>query len=73
MISLGPYGLANTADYCNFGRVIEGMEVVDLLERSHDKENEQIDEFKPDKIIKATVENLREDTQYEPEVVRFGQ
>ena len=72
IISLGPYGLANTADYCNFGRVVDGMEVVDMLERSHDQENKEVENFRPDKIIKVTVENLREDTKYEPEKIRLG-
>lgn len=70
MITFGPYAKANTSSYCNFGRVIEGMGVIDRLERSHDKENEKIDGFIPDKIIKVTVENLRETTKYEPEIIR---
>lgn len=72
MITLAPYSQANTDGYCNFGRVIKGMEVVDSLERSHDRSSQPIESFQPDKIIKVTLENLR-DTEYEPEIIRIGQ
>ena len=69
MITFGPFQPANTSGYCNFGRVIKGMEVVDALARSQNKEGEKNEEFKPDKVLKVTLENLR-DTVYEPEVIR---
>lgn len=70
VITFAPYHVANTSDYCNFGRVIEGMEAVDALARSQTKEGEEVENFKPDKIIKVTLENLRENTEYEPEIIK---
>ncbi len=70
MITFGPYSEANTDKYCNFGRVIEGMDVVDALNRSKGMDGEDIEGFKPDKIKTVTVENLR-DHEYKPEIIRL--
>ena len=69
MIMFGPYSVANTSMYCNFGRVIDGMDVVDSINRSHGMDGKQVEGFKPDKILKIEVQNLR-DHDYEPEIIR---
>lgn len=71
MITFGPYGDANTNEYCNFGRVVEGMEVVDALNRTNSLKGEPLENPKIDKITSVTIENLR-DHDYEPEVIRLG-
>lgn len=72
MITFAPYSEANTPKYCNFGRVIEGIEVVDSLTRSMTPDNQPIEDYKPDKIKSIKIENLK-DHPYEPEVIRQSQ
>ena len=72
MITFMPYSEANTDKYCNFGRVIEGMEVVDALNRSQSAAGEPVEDFKADKILKVTVENLR-DHDYKAKVIPLNQ
>ncbi|MEC9094934.1 MAG: peptidylprolyl isomerase [Planctomycetota bacterium] len=71
MITFGPYSEANTSKYCNFGRIIEGMEIVDSLNRSEGLDGKAFENFTPDKITTVTVENLR-DHNYEPEIIRLS-
>jgi cyclophilin family peptidyl-prolyl cis-trans isomerase len=73
LVTFVPYAEASTDKYCNFGRVIRGMPVVDSLTRSSTLESKPVEGFVPDKVKKITIRNKR-DHDYKPEkIVDFPQ